>query len=227
MVGSQEHYVSDIHESPEDVESAVLVATLNLVDLAGYKTLHHTGATELRQNKGGKINQSLLMLSRVVQTLSQRGGAQINYRDSKLTRTLQPSLSGNTGMAVICCIAAGQGCLLEARSRLQFASRAQEIKTRPIVNKVLDDRAKLWRVLRELNALKRQQAEAGNGSVEKAEQSAKIERLIRLLVNLAPVNEVRELHPGVSTRYRRNKLSRKTWCPRDGGVPLPLISLGT
>ena len=232
VVESQEHYVSGIHESPEDVDPAVLVATLNLVDLAGSESVRHTGATGQRQKEGGKINQSLLTLSRVIQTLSQGGNAHVNYRDSKLTRILQPSLSGNAGMAIICCATAAEGYLEETRSTLQFASRAKEIKTRAIVNEVLDDKAQLRRMSRELAALKRQQAEAGNGSAlvetlqaEKAEQAAKIERLNNLLINLAPVDEVGELHIVASPRYRRTKRSRETWCPGEGALPLPLSLL--
>ena len=52
---------------------------------------------------GGKINQSLLSLSRVIHALS-TPGSHVNFRDSKLTRILQPSLSGNAKMAIICCV---------------------------------------------------------------------------------------------------------------------------
>lgn len=232
VVESQEHYVPGIHASPEEVDPAVLVATLNLVDLAGSESVRHTGATGMRQKEGGKINQSLLTLSRVIQTLSQGRSAHVNYRDSKLTRMLQPSLSGNAGMAIICCATPAEGYLEETRSTLQFASRAKQIKTCATVNEVLDDKAQLRRVSRELAALKRQQAESGSGNAlvetlqaEKAEQAAKIERLKNLLINLAPVDEEGELHLAASPRYRRTKRSRETWCPGEGGVPLPLSLL--
>ena len=130
VVETQEHYVSGIRESQEGVDPAVQVATLNLFDLAGYKTVHHTGVNGLRQKKDGKINQSLLALSRVIQTLSQGGSAHVSYRVSKLTLILQPSLSGNAGMAVICCAAAGQGYLQETRSTLQFTSRPNDVPYR-------------------------------------------------------------------------------------------------
>lgn len=195
VVESQQHYVPGFHASEDDVDPAVLVATLNLVDLAGSESVRHTGATGLRQKEGGKINQSLLTLSRVIQTLSQGGNAHVNYRDSKLTRILQPSLSGNAGMAIICCATPAESFLEETRSTFQFASRAKQIKTRAIVNEVLDDKAQLRRMSQELAALRRQQAEASNGSVlqgkvetlqaEKAEQAAKIERLCNLIINTA------------------------------------------
>lgn len=84
-------------------DGAVLVATLNLVDLAGSESVKHTGAVGQRAKEGGKINQSLLSLSRVIHSLSQPG-AHVNFRDSKLTRLLQPSLSGNAKMSIVCCI---------------------------------------------------------------------------------------------------------------------------
>ena len=86
-----------------DPDGAVLVASLNLVDLAGSESVRHTGATGQRAKEGGKINQSLLSLSRVIHGLS-TPGTHISFRDSKLTRLLQPSLSGNAKMSIICCI---------------------------------------------------------------------------------------------------------------------------
>lgn len=55
----------------DEADGAVLVAALNLVDLAGSESVKHTGATGQRAKEGGKINQSLLSLSRVIHSLSQ------------------------------------------------------------------------------------------------------------------------------------------------------------
>jgi hypothetical protein len=74
----------------------------------------------------------------------------INFRDSKLTRILQPSLSGNARMAVICCATPSELYLEETRSTLQFASRAKLVKTRAQVNEVMDDRSIIRRLQREL-----------------------------------------------------------------------------
>jgi centromeric protein E len=86
-----------------DADGAVWVASLNLVDLAGSESVRLTGATGQRAKEGGRINQSLLSLSRVIQALSQPGH-HVSFRDSQLTRLLQPSLSGNAKMSIICCI---------------------------------------------------------------------------------------------------------------------------
>lgn len=93
-------------------DGAVLVATLSLVDLAGSESVKHTGAIGQRAKEGGKINQSLLSLSRVIHALSQPG-AHVNFRDSKLTRLLQPSLCGNAKMSIVCCVTSADRYLEE------------------------------------------------------------------------------------------------------------------
>ena len=128
---------------------AVRISTLNLVDLAGSESVRHTGATGDRQKEGGIINQSLLTLSRVIGSLGQNA-THVNFRDSKLTRILQPSLSGNARMAIICCATPSDLYLEETRSTLQFASRAKLVKTRAQVNEVMDDRSLIKKLQREL-----------------------------------------------------------------------------
>jgi len=135
-------------------DGAVRISTLNLVDLAGSESVRHTGATGERQKEGGKINQSLLTLSRVIAGLGSNL-QHINFRDSKLTRILQPSLSGNARMAIICCATPSQLYLEETRSTLQFASRAKLVKTRATVNEVLDDRAVIKKLQKEMGDLQK------------------------------------------------------------------------
>ena len=81
---------------------------------------------------------SLLTLSRVILALGTPNQTHINFRDSKLTRILQPSLSGNARMAVICCATPSELYLEETRSTLQFASRAKLVKTRAQRHEVHD-----------------------------------------------------------------------------------------
>ena len=87
----------------DDHDTAVWVSALNLVDLAGSESVRNTGNTGQKAKEGGKINQSLLSLGRVIQELSQPG-SHISFRNSKLTHLLQPSLSGNAKMSVVCCV---------------------------------------------------------------------------------------------------------------------------
>lgn len=158
---------------PSNGNGAVRVSTLNLVDLAGSESVRHTGATGDRQKEGGKINQSLLTLSRVIGSLGQNA-THINFRDSKLTRILQPSLSGNARMAVICCATPSELYLEETRSTLQFASRAKLVKTRAQVNEVLDDRSLIKKLQRELKEAR----DAGNGAMDTEKMKALEEKAV-------------------------------------------------
>ena len=63
----------------------------------------------------------------------------VNYRDSKLTRILKPSLSGNARMAVICCISPSDKYTDETKSTLQFATRAKLVKTNATSNEVVEN----------------------------------------------------------------------------------------
>ena len=98
---------------------------------------------------------SLLTLSQVISKLGSSSSSHINFRDSKLTRLLQPSLSGNARMAVICCATPSELYLEETRSTLQFASRAKLVKTRAQINEVMDERSMIKKLQRELAEAKR------------------------------------------------------------------------
>eukprot|EP00587_Corethron_hystrix_P002559 CAMPEP_0113321368 /NCGR_PEP_ID=MMETSP0010_2-20120614/14878_1 /TAXON_ID=216773 ORGANISM="Corethron hystrix, Strain 308" /NCGR_SAMPLE_ID=MMETSP0010_2 /ASSEMBLY_ACC=CAM_ASM_000155 /LENGTH=593 /DNA_ID=CAMNT_0000179483 /DNA_START=207 /DNA_END=1986 /DNA_ORIENTATION=+ /assembly_acc=CAM_ASM_000155 len=157
----------DEEKDGEDFESGTIrISTLNLVDLAGSESVRQTGATGKTQKEGGKINQSLLTLSRVIAGLGANqqhiNQQHINFRDSKLTRILQPSLSGNARMAVICCVTPSQLYLEQTRSTLQFASRAKLVKTSAKVNEVMDDRAIIKKLQLEILELRKNLVRKGS-----------------------------------------------------------------
>ena len=114
------------------------VSNLNLVDLAGSESARVTGATGDRQKEGGKINQSLLTLSTVLSKLGKKDGGHINYRDSKLTRILKPSLLGNARMGCICCISPDVKYVEESKSTLDFATRTMLVTTNAKSNTKVD-----------------------------------------------------------------------------------------
>eukprot|EP01082_Thalassiosira_pseudonana_P001518 g1452.t1 g1452 contig10:2120624-2124621(-) len=130
------------NEAASPNNKAVVVkssSTLNLVDLAGSESVRLTGASGMQKKEGGMINQSLLTLSKVLMSLGQKKTGHVNYRDSKLTRILKPSLSGNARMAVICCISPSDQYVDETKSTLQFATRAKLVKTNAVANEVIDN----------------------------------------------------------------------------------------
>ncbi|MCH83113.1 centromerE-associated protein E-like, partial [Trifolium medium] len=99
------------NESTDSSCDAVRVSVLNLVDLAGSERATKTGAEGVRLKEGSHINKSLMTLGTVIKKLSEgveSQGGHVPYRDSKLTRILQPALGGNANTAIICNITLAQ-----------------------------------------------------------------------------------------------------------------------
>ncbi|RLN46153.1 hypothetical protein BBJ29_005771 [Phytophthora kernoviae] len=142
----------------------VRVGCLNFVDLAGSESARavSSGGKQLTA-ESGNINRSLLALSRVVAALGCSNPNQkdhINFRDSKLTRILQPSLSGAARVLFVCCASPAPSYVEDTRSTLKFASRAKRIKVNASVNEVVDQRARALMELARENQVLRQQLDA-------------------------------------------------------------------
>ena len=88
-------------------------------------------------------------------------GGHIPYRDSKLTRILQPSLGGNAKTVIICNLTPAMIHADESHSTLRFACRAKRVVNNAVVNEVLSDAAVLKRQAREIEDLRK--ALAGTG----------------------------------------------------------------
>jgi hypothetical protein len=88
-------------------------------------------------------------------------GGHIPYRDSKLTRILQPSLGGNAKTAIICAMTPALCHIEESHSTLRFACRAKRVVNNAIVNEVLSDAAVLKRQAKEIEELKKRLGGAG------------------------------------------------------------------
>nr|GEV32322.1 kinesin-like protein KIN-7O [Tanacetum cinerariifolium] len=144
-------------EYAESSCDAVRVSVLNLVDLAGSERAAKTGAEGVRLKEGSHINKSLMTLGTVIKKLSEGAesqGGHVPYRDSKLTRILQPALGGNANTAIICNITLAQIHADETKSSLQFASRALRVTNCVHVNEILTDAALLKRQKKEIEELR-------------------------------------------------------------------------
>ncbi|GLD97479.1 hypothetical protein PINS_up006163 [Pythium insidiosum] len=159
-------------ESPTVVRSS----TLNLVDLAGSESVRLAHTTGQQQEEGRYINRSLLTLGHIIWKLSRgRASADSNanskattttttsetplhlpYRNSKLTRLLQPALSGSAHIALVCTIAPSVECLAETHHTLKFASRARRVKSRLAVNDAAGESALLRKYRARLRELESQ-----------------------------------------------------------------------
>ena len=168
------------------VRGPVRISSLSLVDLAGSESVKNTGSTGVRQKEGQYINKSLLTLGHVVHKLSEmssreKGGGggslssslsmmapneHIPYRDSKLTRLLQPSLGGNAQVCIICNISPALSNLEESHNTLKFAMRAKKIKQHARITEVTDEKTLLRSYREEIEELKRQLREAMRTSAD-------------------------------------------------------------
>lgn len=117
-----------------DGEDIVKLGKLNLVDLAGSENIGRSGAKDQRAKEAGSINQSLLVLGRVINALVERN-SYVPYRDSKLTYVLKDSLGGRTRTCMIATISNANANIEETIKTLQYASQAKGIRNRPVANK--------------------------------------------------------------------------------------------
>ena len=122
---------------------AIRTSQINLVDLAGSEGVSKTRSEGIRFREGSNINKSLLALSKVIQRLSawqSKNKIFINYRDSKLTRILQPSLGGNSQTIVICTLSQLFCNYQESVKTLLFGQMAKNIRTIVNVNEVVKNK---------------------------------------------------------------------------------------
>lgn len=129
---SRSHSILQIRLNTVDLlQSTEHNSTLSLCDLAGSERA--TSSIE-RRKEGSYINKSLLALSTVINKLSSSSPGtmeHIPYRDSKLTRLLQPALSGSSLVSILCTIHLGSTSnnlfVSETYNTLRFAARAKDI----------------------------------------------------------------------------------------------------
>ncbi|KIY68725.1 kinesin-domain-containing protein [Cylindrobasidium torrendii FP15055 ss-10] len=139
---------------------SVQTSVLSLIDLAGSEK---ATSDKERTREGKYINTSLLTLGSVIGTLSDNAAKgksdHVPFRNSKLTRMLQPSLSGNARISVICTINPEAGAITESTSTLLFAKRIKSVKLNAQKKEVVDTDALLERYRQEIEDLKTRLAE--------------------------------------------------------------------
>ncbi|KAI4967449.1 hypothetical protein ZWY2020_025890 [Hordeum vulgare] len=123
--------------SGETEEEEVRLCQLNLIDLAGSES-SKTETTGLRRKEGSYINKSLLTLGTVIiAKLTDGKATHIPYRDSKLTRLLQYSLSGHGRISLICTVTPASSNTEETHNTLKFAHRSKHVELKASQNKII------------------------------------------------------------------------------------------
>ncbi len=118
-----------------------LTSKICLCDLAGsekYNNRENYKITHFNELKS--INKSLSALGSVIHALSsKKKKIHIPYKDSKLTHLLQNSLGGNSKTFLIANISPCDFNFDESYNTLLFAERAQNVESKIIPNKYIDD----------------------------------------------------------------------------------------
>jgi DNA uptake protein ComE-like DNA-binding protein len=146
---SRSHAILIVRVRHRTSDERILSGKLNLIDLAGSEDNRRTMNRGERLVESGAINNSLMVLGKVVNALSERQQQQqqqqestsssssssssqmrVPYRDSKLTRILQDSLGGSSFAMMIACCAPCHSLYVDTFQTLNFAAR-----TRSIVNR--------------------------------------------------------------------------------------------
>ncbi|KAK1279024.1 Kinesin-like protein NACK1 [Acorus gramineus] len=151
---------------------AVNLSQLNLIDLAGSES-SKAETSGLRRKEGSYINKSLLTLGTVIAKLTDGKATHIPYRDSKLTRLLQSSLSGQGRVSLICTVTPSSSNSEETHNTMKFAHRAKHIEIQASQNKIIDEKSLIKKYQNEIRSLREE-----------------LEQLKRGIVTITPLKDV-------------------------------------
>ncbi|CAI5743564.1 unnamed protein product [Peronospora destructor] len=184
-------------------------ATLNIIDLAGSESVRLANTTGQSLEEGRFINRSLLTLGHIIWKLSRdrhRTGSgnvrtpstpHLPYRNSKLTRILQPSLGGQAQIAIVCTASPSVECLSETHNTLKFASRARRVRNRAVINESLGEsallrkyRARIRELEEQLHHLQLRQRPRESAQMSSSNQTALTERQMELKFAIKNINKV-------------------------------------
>ncbi|XP_042010049.1 kinesin-like protein KIN-7C, mitochondrial isoform X2 [Salvia splendens] len=155
-----------------DIEGEeVTLSQLHLIDLAGSES-SKTETTGLRRKEGSYINKSLLTLGTVISKLTDGKSTHVPYRDSKLTRLLQSSLSGHGRVSLICTITPASSNTEETHNTLKFAQRSKHVEIKASQNKILDEKSLIKKYQKEISKLKQELQQLKSGMTDKENQTA-------------------------------------------------------
>lgn len=160
-------------------EEDVTLSQLNLIDLAGSES-SKTETTGLRRKEGSYINKSLLTLGTVIAKLTDGKATHVPYRDSKLTRLLQSSLSGHGRVSLICTVTPASSSTEETHNTLKFAHRTKHVEIQASQNKIIDEKSLIKKYQKEILKLKQELDQLKRGITEQPYLVASDQDLVSL-----------------------------------------------
>ncbi|KAG5490316.1 hypothetical protein JKF63_00436 [Porcisia hertigi] len=231
---SRSHAIMQITLSQEfaSAEKKDLECVVSVVDLAGSERQTKTESSGQHFEEAKKINHSLLMLGRALNSLSERKSSDtfISLRESKLTRLLSESFGGNSKTWMLATVSPTAFNLTESISTLDYATNAMAITNKAKVNKSsrdleYGDLLKLREYLDEAVTRERGLIERYEG--EAAELNAEIAALSKELMSLNDSQMEVELQEALAERdvLVSDMVSKLVGATREGGgAPLVCFS---
>ncbi|GFY99842.1 P-loop containing nucleoside triphosphate hydrolases superfamily protein [Actinidia rufa] len=101
----------------------------------------------------------------VISKLTDGRATHVPYRDSKLTRLLQSSLSGHGRVSLICTVTPSSSSAEEIHNTLKFAHRAKHIEIQAAQNKIIDEKSLIKKYQNEIRSLKEELDQLKRGIV--------------------------------------------------------------
>lgn len=127
---SRSHTIIQLQITRSSTGAPTTVSQLNFVDLAGSESMKAAKTAGEQAREGKNINTSLMTLVRVIKCLATRE-SHAPFRDSKLTRLLEPALGGNAYTTVIACVTLAEEQYDNTLSTLRFAQNASKVTLDP------------------------------------------------------------------------------------------------
>ncbi|KAF3447005.1 hypothetical protein FNV43_RR12185 [Rhamnella rubrinervis] len=189
LLSSRSHtiFTLTIESSPRGEnhdEEDVTLSQLHLIDLAGSES-SKSETTGLRRKEGSYINKSLLTLGTVISKLTDGKAMHVPYRDSKLTRLLQSSLSGHGRISLICTVTPASSNSEETHNTLKFAHRSKQVEIKASQNKIMDEKSLIKKYQKEISSLRQELHQIKRGLMENPSVAASTqEDLVNLKLQL-------------------------------------------
>ncbi|KAK7289804.1 hypothetical protein RIF29_03762 [Crotalaria pallida] len=114
----------------------------------------HVGSNNF--NLFSNRSHSIFTLNPFIGKLSEGKASHVPYRDSKLTRLLQSSLSGHGHVSLRCTVTPTSSNMEETHNTLKFASRAKRVEIYASRNKIIDEKSLIKKYQREISVLRQE-----------------------------------------------------------------------
>lgn len=181
-------------------DESITTTKINMVDLAGSENNKRTGNIGASMVESASINRSLFVLNKVVDSLG-KVGARIPYRDSKLTRILQDSLSGSSDCVLIVNVKGDASA--DTLSTLAFAGRSRRVHTMTREEKIKSNPPVL--LYRKTNSVILSNLGNLGNSGNSGNSENKLNKLSRKVNTTKPIKEKRKRN---STAHKENLNSK-------------------